>query len=611
MKRTFLTGSAALVLLLAASSCSKDILDENPRSILAPAFLGTPDGVQAGLTGVYSGLRNANTDQGGSNFTSQGTDEFMRGFSGSDGLEDYNAGQLNSNNGTSTGQWTTYYRFINAANGVIQYAGTVQGLAPTAVAQIVAEAKVLRAWYYFQAVQSWGNVPLLLSFVDSPTKDIARAPLADVYTAIIADLNAALGTIASTAAQPGRVTRATALHMLAKVYLTRATSSAKQASDYAMAAQYAEELIADSNPSGTAAGTSPGTRYGKALEADPGDVFREGKENDKEVLMNIQFNTDPTFTGISDNGAGLAGQNQTNFLFRLRYDLLPNVARSVVYGRPFGRLCSTPYLLNSYILPSETTDRQWRTTDTRYSKWFSTLWLVNSTGTNAANSGYSFNPKAVIGDTAGWFAGREISAAEQTRINNRPNGRFIVGTPSTYTTNFSPYINKYDDPTRASTNVSADRPVILYRLAETYLIAAEAEMYLGNLAKARDYINVIRRRAAAPGRTTQMEITTAQLNIDFILDERTRELCGEFTRWFDLVRTGKLIDRVKANVPAFVASKPSPIISYSTANPNGIRGTDSYGSNAAANIQPFHALRPIPQQEIDRTSGKITQNPGY
>jgi hypothetical protein len=598
MKRTFLLGSAVAGLLLVASGCSKGILDETPRSVLVPSFLGTPDGVQAGLTGVYSGLRNFNCDQGGSNFTSQGTDEFMRGFSGSDGLEDYNAGQLNANNGTCTGQWSTAYRFINGANGVIQYAGTVQGLAPTAVTQIVAEAKVLRAYYYFTLVQAFGDVPLMLAFVDSPTKDISRAPVASVYTAIIADLNDALGTIANTAAQPGRVTRATALHLLAKVYLTKATSAAKQTDDYTKAAQYSEELIADSNPSGTGTGTTGGAKYGRALEADPGNVFVEGNENGKEVLMNVQFNTDPTFTGIADNGAGAAGQNQLNFLYRLRYDLLPNMARTINYGRPFGRLCSTPYLLNSYILPTETVPQQWRTTDTRYNKWFSTVWLVNSVGNNG---GTSFNPKAVVGDTSAWYIGREISAAEQTRINNRPNGRYVVGTPSTYTTNFSPYINKYDDPTRSSLNVSSDRPVILFRLSETYLIAAEAEMYLGNMAKARDYVNVIRRRAAAPGKTTQMEITTSQLNIDFILNERTRELCGEFTRWFDLVRTGKLIDRVKANVPALVGSKASPI-------PNV---TDGYGSNAALNIQPYHVLRPIPQQEIDRTSGKITQNPGY
>jgi hypothetical protein len=592
MNKLLLTGSA-LALLLAASSCKKDILDENPRSVLVPGFLGTAEGVQTGLAGVYSGLRNVLADQGGSIFFSQGTDEFMRGFATTDGYEDY-AGTLTANNGTASNFWSTFYRYINAANGVIQYAGTVQGVPAATTAQTIAEAKVLRAYYYFMLVQSYGDVPLTLAFVDAPTKDVSRAPTADVYNAIVTDLTDALKTISNSAAQPGRVTRATALHLLAKVYLTRATSVAKQSSDYTNAALYATELITDAS-----------TKYGKNLESDPGNIFKEGNENGPEVLMNVQFSADPTFSGISDNGAGGAGQNQTNYLFRGRYDFLPNMARSIVYGRPFGRLTSTPYLLNSYILPSETTDRQWRTTDTRYAKWFSTLWLVNSVGANngtkKADGSPGFNPKAVVGDTAAYYIGREISAAEQARINNRATGPYVVGTPSTYTTNFSPFINKFDDTTRPAANTSSDRPIILYRLAETYLIAAEAYMYLGNLAKAKENLDVVRRRAAATGKATQMEVATSQINIDFILDERTRELCGEFTRWPDLVRTGKLVERVKKYVPALVTSKQSPI--------PGV--TDTYGSNAAINIKDYHTLRPIPQQEIDRTNGKIKQNNGY
>ena len=579
-----------------ASSCSKGLLDEDPRSILVPSFLGTPEGVQAGLVGVYSGLRNVTVaNEEAAYLTVQGTDEFMRGISANQGYEDYNQGLLNSSNSAVTNQWNTIYRVINDANGVIQYAGTVQGLPAATVTQTVAEAKVLRAYYYFLLVQYFGDVPLNLTFIDTAVKDFSRTPKADVYAAIITDLTDAMATIADRPSQPGRVSRATALHLLSKVYLTRATSTtAPNMGDYAKAAQYAGELI-----------TNQG-RYSAALEADAADVFREGNENGREVLMNAQFNSDPTFTGISDNGAGGAGQNQSNFYFRGRYDFFPNVARSIVYGRPYARFISTPYLLNSYILPSvETTDRQWRTTDTRYNKWFSTLWLVNSTGAGAANSGRA---NAVLGDTAAWYPGRELTAAERARIAARPNGPYVVGTPSTYTTQFSPYINKFDDPTRPAANTSSDRPLIIYRLAETYLIAAEATMYTGNSTAAVDYINAVRQRAGAAGRKDLMKITTAQLNIDFILDERTRELCGEQVRWFDLVRTRKLIERVQRSVPPFVASKPAPV------------GTDSYGSDAAKNIvlgqtPDQYYLRPIPQQEIDRTvgqpSGGIKQNPGY
>jgi hypothetical protein len=81
-----------------------------------------------------------------------------------------------------------------------------------------------------------------------------------------------------------------------------------------------------------------------------------------------------------------------------------------------------------------------------------------------------------------------------------------------------------------------------------------------------------------------MEITADQLNQDFILDERARELLGEQTRWFDLKRTGTLVERVR-----------------------------KYNPDAAPNIQEFHTLRPIPQDQIDRTqpAGSFAQNEGY
>jgi hypothetical protein len=132
---------------------------------------------------------------------------------------------------------------------------------------------------------------------------------------------------------------------------------------------------------------------------------------------------------------------------------------------------------------------------------------------------------------------------------------------------------------------AGSRDFMVARLAETYLIAAEALYKVGNIDEAVQHINAVRRRAAIPGKELEMEITADQLNIDFILDERGRELLGEMDRWFDLVRTGTLVDRVK-----------------------------KYNPDGAANIQPFHVLRPIPNDQIDRTEGgaaSFPQNPGY
>ena len=571
--------------LLTATSCNKDILDEKPQSALTPAFLQTPQGVEAGVTGVYSGLRQIYGNDSGFFTTEAGTDLWTNGISASSGLSDYDNNALTPiNDGSHSFIWTVCYQQINNANGVLQYGPAATGLAPARLTQLLAEAKLLRAQYYFVLVQDFGDVPLMLKFVDAPTKDIVRAPLADVYTNIIKDLTESLASIADRPAQPGRVTRATALHLLAKVYLTRATSSARQPTDYANAALFSKELI------------DTQSRYNVALEADPAAVFAEGNENGKEVLFNAQFNGDATFSRIT--GFDFGGENIAAFNFRSRYDLLPNMVRDINNGRPFARHVPTPYLENSFILRNASgaaleSGATLRTTDTRYNKWFTTVYRVNAPGNNSGSS------RAVIGDTAVWYPGRELPAARLAQIAARQPVAFRVFQPSQYTTEFFPTLNKYDSRTRTSTNGFSIRPNIVYRLAETYLVAAEANFYLSNSDQARDYLNVVRRRAAAVGRTTQMEITSAQVTLDFILDERARELAGELTRWYDLKRTNQLLARVR-NANGVIYSPPI------SARPGGV-----YGSNAAVNIRDFHVLRPIPQTEIDRTSGKITQNLGY
>ncbi len=154
-----------------------------------------------------------------------------------------------------------------------------------------------------------------------------------------------------------------------------------------------------------------------------------------------------------------------------------------------------------------------------------------------------------------------------------------------------PAVKKFDDLTRADRNDPSPRPVVLYRFADVYLLAAEAAFKLGNTQDAADLINVLRKRAAyrtvyPPGLTQgdaelEMEIGSGDITLDFILDERTREFYGEAYRWPDLVRTQSLINRVLAWNPV----------------------------EAGANIKSHHILRPVPQDQIDRvTAGDCQGN---
>ncbi len=144
-------------------------------------------------------------------------------------------------------------------------------------------------------------------------------------------------------------------------------------------------------------------------------------------------------------------------------------------------------------------------------------------------------------------------------------------------------MNKWIDATRPDRQKEqGQRDFILMRLADAHLLRAEARLQQNDAAGASEDINVIRVRSAVPGQEAAMEITAGDVDIDFILDERARELLGEGWRWWDLTRTGKLVERTRLHNPS-----------------------------AAPNIQDYHVLRPIPQEQIDRTLGGYPQNPGY
>lgn len=294
-------------------------------------------------------------------------------------------------------------------------------------------------------------------------------------------------------------------------------------------------------------------------------VFEQGAgEKNSEVIWSIQNNKD-----VISNGLG----NTMHLYFIMKYDDLPGMQRDIANGRPYARYKPTNFVLTSLFN---------KELDSRYEKSFKRVFYCNKPGT------YTINGKQVTlaqGDTAVFLADREWSAAELNQV------KYNVYTPSRQNERVFPTLNKFLDPQRQGINDQAgSRDLLFFRLAETYLIAAEALLMNGNAPDAATYINVVRRRAAKTGATesethanrTAMEVDPGQLTIDFILDERARELLGEGTRWMDLVRTGKLVERVK-----------------------------KYNPVAAVNIQDFHVLRPIPQQQIDRTEGEFAQNPGY
>jgi hypothetical protein len=540
-------------LLFIVPSCGKKFLEEVVVSNVVDSYFNTRAGFEDALKGAYSSMRAFYGSERGMSMTVFGTDTYTRGADGSfKFFNDYTA-QLDARNQLTNEIWNEFYRAINTANAVISRADQLTTIDQATRDRRVAEAKFIRAHHYFILVQLFGEVHLALEENRTITTKASRSSIKNIYEAIVKDLEAAIPKLEPDVKKVdwGRATKPAAEHLLARVYLTKATSEAKAADDYAKALQYAKSII-NSNAF--------------KLLPDFAKVFEQGAgEINDEVIWSVQYTTDPLTNFQAGNGSNSG--NNSHVFFIMEYDVLPGMQRDVANGRPFKRFRPTDFGLSLWD----------RTNDARYEKTFKMTFFSNRPGAFTVDGRpVTFN----AGDTAIHLPSRELSQAE---ILKRP---YLVITPSRYSERWFPTLTKFLDATRPDrTTFEGSRDFLAFRLAETYLIAAEAAMYTGNTAEAATFLNVVRRRAAFAGKERAMEITATQVNIDFILDEKEREMMGEQLRWFDLVRTGKLLERVKKHNP-----------------------------QAAPGIKDFHVRRPIPQTQIDLTEGgpaNFPQNTGY
>lgn len=570
------------MVMLSFGACSK-ILDENPRSELTPNYFKSAQGLRAGIIVAYNGLRYISGNENIMNATLQGTDEFTAATgAGSIQLDmdpNNNGSAITSGTPSINIPWNQLFPYINTCNGIIEF-GAEAGLDN----KEIAEAYFLRAYYYFLMVQMYGGVPLdlgsgPLKFNVTPTTLSARSTQEEVYAAIISDLqfaeaNLPIASADLTANQrgrtPGNAFRAAAVHFLAKVYLTHG--------DNQLALTEAEKLLNPTSP------YTAGTTYGKYLQSIYYEVIRPTNERNAEILFTCEHTTNYGYNETAAGyGSGTSNKDdrscsyfvpayQTAFTLGRTGDA-GFLQRTLEYSRPWDRMRPTAgCILNTFAD---------KTNDSRFDASFQTVWRNNGATQNGL-----LNQPLRNGDTAFVMLSYEVSAAYRASKNYR------IYTPSQFTRGIYPALKKFFDPNRLDPNDACARPFLLAKLSETYLIAAEAALKLGDNTKARDYILILRKRAAKTGHEQDMiDATPATITIDYILDERTRELCGEQMRWFDLKRTGKWRERSAT---------------YSL-DGTTIRTRD---------IRNYYDLRPIPNTQFDLMGNTAEekaayQNPGY
>lgn len=586
--------SIIAVALLVSASCSK-ILDEKLVSGVSYNFYETAGGIEGGVASAYNSLRWAYGGETLHPLQELGTDTYQEGQDGSlkPALNRYEA-SLNPSFGPFYDFWANYYTGISRTNIAISSIENLKsGMSDELKNTRLGEMHFLRGLYYFYLVQTFGKVPVVTTLDFSASTSYKREEVAAVYGLIISDLRKAAENLPVVQRDYGRATKGAAQHALALAYLTRGSGVVEQrgakATDMDSAAYFADQVIASNAYS---------------LLPDFKMLWDIDNQKNQEVIFSVQYSR----TLLYNNNGG----NRLHLYYTPPYDNKPGMLRDTENGRPWRRVRPTDFTMYDLF------DRK---NDARFYKTFKTVWFSNNASNIpvwTATAGFTppanllGKPKFAVGDTAIWVTMERIPAGvnKDSLYASRPY--YYIPRDRQTNAEFIQNHKFYDNKRPSANEENGSRDFFIFRFAETYLIAAEAYGRKGEFGLAAERLNVVRKRAAykegelKPGeywrtdggnyedrtKTTEPEmlVTAEDLSsvdfIDFMLDERGRELHGECIRWWDLVRAERFFDRVR-----------------------------QYNPEAVANIKPFHKLRPIPQNHIDRLNpqGPMSeeQNQGY
>jgi len=541
------------IIVTVFSSCSSYIEEESLSSVPADETYKTANGFQLLVNSDYARLK---AIYGGDPWLfCAGTDMYAEGRTPEPaGLSQYT---MLIPSAAGVGQlYTSCYQAIQSVNKTLYYSTVTEQTSN--LNTLVGEARFLRANAYFLLVQTYGGVPIVNENITAPVLSFTRNSAEEVYAQIITDLEAALTSV-GTGNYTGRVNKRAVQDLLAKVYLTKGYETFGKAADFTTAATYADAAIA-----------------GQKLTVAFDQLFKPGNDMNAETIFSVQY--DKTSTSTSPT---TLGNNQ--FYYFSSY-LGGSETKGGAPLRSYN-LCPTGYALGLYTKG----DKRWEATfmNTVYENYYDFFRKPTELASLKIKHFYEPNWFTLV-DRAAWQA---ANASRWQTGSTVANGYHNWGTYSaeyTVTKNIDYVtipVKKFDDPeltTPSSTGPVSTRDIIVSRLGETYLVAAEAYLKSGNPTTGLDRLNEVRKRAGV------INATPAEFNIDYILDERGRELLGEYHRWFDLKRTGTLVARASAH-------------HYK------IKAANFVGVGGALKI-----LRPIPQQALDLNQNKdFPQNPGY
>ena len=559
------------LLLLFVSSCSDFLEEDNKGGINNEDFYATKGGYETLVTASYEALRSLYGPIPVQDL--YGTDVYMERKEPGDNLPFYRYEQLFSTNGYLEDWYNSVYEAIQKTNAAIFFNDLPSGLTDAERNSYLGEVRFLRAFYHFLLIEQFGGIVINDEYTASPRTEIPRSSLADSYTFVIGELEAALAAVPATS-DPGRINKDVVNHYLAKVHVTRGWDLESSA-DFTTAISYADAVIANRGP----------------ISIPYAELWDEEGENNEEFLFTVQYSLSSVKDLVSGGNrqsslyqsyGGSAGNEQkrrsedlapANWVhrdFQQNDDRYLNIFSEVTYHPYFSMYTDNPGLVRYYT---------------------PIIWDPNKTEITAA-------------DSAQWIAelGGEENIEDEWRLS--PVWKHQYDMYNAISWDFTgggvqPIVTKFDSPENGD-NCTLDyaasvRDVVLARLAETYFIEAEANIGLNQFTAARDLVQEVLDR---PGNkidplgadlTNALDGAATQTDaLEGLMIESGKEMFGEYNgRWALLRRTNML--------------------KYMLENYNA--DFDRYNIT----FDEDWALRPIPQSAIILNDGlsDADQNPGY
>lgn len=608
--------SIGIFLLAFLYACKRSFLDRPPLGTLNEEILATSEGVQGLLIGAYSGVDgDGGTGSGIASAASNwhfggiGADDAYKGSDPSDGGADIFPIETKTINSTNTyveSKWRAYFDYVQRCNDVLRVLAKAKGISATEAKNIEAEARFLRAHFHFDLKKIFGNIPYIKEdVVVAGTADVgnwAGSGYKDVWPDIEADFTFAADNLPVTQAQVGRVNKSAAIAYLGKTYLYQ--------HKYAQAKAEFDKII----PS-TYGGSGNGvTSNGKAYALTPNyfSNFNPAQKNNEESVFvsqsSVQDNSSTAWAGANANG---------NFGDILNFPYNGGPGQCCGFYNPSKDLADA-YKTDAAGLPM-------------FDNYFSGT-TVNSTTPYTG----TLDPRV------DWATGRP--GIPYLDWGPHPGDSWIrnVGADG----HLSPKKNVYaksqtNQYTDAGSGFWAPQELVamnvnIIRFADVLLMAAEAEIEAGDLARARTYTNHVRSRAARPegwvyktsdydaAKAEYVTKTTPAANYAItayttahfadkptarktVRFERRLELGMEGHRFFDLQRwDGRFGGTEPAGYMAGILNAMyqrdgNSVVSYKK-DTRFVAGT--------------HELYPIPQAQLDlhisnQDAGELRQNPGY